>query len=55
MSVISTKNLKFSGILSNNLCDELDDCSDNLRAVIEKIYPTHMSVIINKHNIIKMT
>ena len=39
-SVISTKNLKLSGILSDNLRDEVRDCGDNLRAVAKKVDPT---------------
>ena len=54
-SIIDSKNLRHSGILSGNLRDEVGDCSDNLRAVVEKIDPTNTSIIINKHNIITMT
>ena len=54
-SVISIKNLRGSIILSDNLCDELSDCSDYLRAVAEKVDATHTSVIINKHNMVTMT
>ena len=49
------KNLRRSEILSDNLCGEVGDCSDNLRVVVEKVDPTHMSVIMTKHNIITMT
>ena len=49
------KNLRHSGILRENLHDEVDDCSDNLKAVTEKVDPTHTSVIINKHNILTLT
>ena len=54
-SIISTKNLRRSGILSDNLHDEMGDCSDNLKVVAEKVDPTHKSVIINKHNVVTMT
>ena len=54
-SIICTKNLRCSGILSDNLRDEMCDCSDKLREVAKKVDPTHMSVIINKHNIVTMT
>ena len=54
-SVISTKNLRHSGILSYNLCDEVGDCSDNPKAVVEEVDQTHKSVIINKHNRVAMT
>ena len=50
-SVISTKNLR----RSDNLYDEVGDYSDNLKAVAEKVDPTHTSVIIKKHNILTMT
>ena len=53
--VISTKNFRHSGILSDNLRDEEGDCSDNHRAVAKNIDPTHTSVIIKKHNIVTMT
>ena len=53
--VINTKNLTRSGILSDNLSDEVGDCSDNLIVVTEKVDPTHTSVIINKHNIVTIT
>ena len=53
-SVINTKNLRCSGILSDNLHDEVGDCSDNFRIVVEKVDPTHLSVIISKHNIVRM-
>ena len=36
-SVISKKNLNHSRILSENLRDEVGDCSDNLKAVAEKV------------------
>ena len=49
------KNLWHSGILSDNLRDEVGDCNDNLKAVTEKVDPTHMGVIINKKNIVTMT
>ena len=54
-TIISTKNLRRSGILSDNFRDELCDYSDNLRVVAEKVDPTHTSVIINKHNIVMMS
>ena len=54
-SIIGTKNLRHSRILNDNLCDEVGDCSDNLRAIVEKVDPTHTSLIINKHNIVTIT
>ena len=54
-SVISIKNLCCSGILSDNLCDEVGDLSDNLREIAEKVDPTHIGVVIYKHNIVVMT
>ena len=51
-SIIDMKNLRCSGILSDNLRDEVGDRSDNLKVVAEKVDPTHMSVIIK--NIITM-
>ena len=38
-----------------NLCDEVSDCSENLRAIVEKVDPTHTTVVINKHDIVAMT
>ena len=52
---IGMKNLRRSGILSDNLRDKVGDHSANFRAVVEKVDQTHTSVIINKHNIITMT
>ena len=54
-SVISTKNLRHNRILSDNLHDEVGDRSESLRAVAWKVDPTHMSIIIKKHNIVMMT
>ena len=54
-SIISTKNLRHSRILGYNLCDEVCDCSDNPKAVVEKVDRTLKSVIINKHNRVAMT
>ena len=55
LSVIGMNNLRCSGILSDNFRDEVGDRSDNLRVVVEKVDPTHMSVIINKHDILAVT
>ena len=49
------KNLWCSGVLSNDFCDEVGDCSDNLRAFAEKIDPTHTSIVINKYDVVAMT
>ena len=38
-SIIGTKNLRRSGILSDNHRDEVGDNSDNLKAVVEKVGP----------------
>ena len=54
-SIICTKNLRHRGILSDNLLGKVGECNDNLRAIVEKVEPTHTSVIINKHNILMMT
>ena len=54
-SFIGMKNLRCNGILSDNLCDEVCDSSENLRVVAKKVDPTHTSVIIKKHNIVTMT
>ena len=43
------------GVLSNDLCDEVGDCSDNLRAIAKKVDPSHTSIVINKHDIVAMT
>ena len=53
-SVIGTKILWHSGILSDNLVDEVDDCSDNLRPIAEKVDPTHTSIVNKKHDIMAM-
>ena len=44
-SVIGTKNLRHSRILSDNLRDEMGDYSDNLKAVPVKVDPTYTSVV----------
>ena len=49
------KNLQRIQILSNNLCEEVSDPNDNLRVITEKIDPTHMGVVINKHDIVATT
>ena len=54
-SIISMKNHWCSEVLSDNLRDEVGDCSDNLRAIKEKVDQTHTSVVINKHAIVAMT
>ena len=54
-SVIPTKNIWHSGVLSDDFRDEVGDCSENLRAITEKIDPTHTSIVINKHDIVAMT
>ena len=36
-SVIDSKNLRCSRILSDNIYDEVGDCSDNLKAVAENV------------------
>ena len=41
--------------ISDNLHHEVGDHSDNLRAIVEKIDPTHASEVIIKHNIVAMT
>ena len=46
-SVISTKNLWRSGVLSDNFYDEVGDCSDNLRAISKKVDPTYTSIVDN--------
>ena len=33
----------------------MTDSDDNFRAIIEKVDPTHTSIIINKYNIVAMT
>ena len=48
-NVINTNNLRRSEIFSDNLRDQVGDCSDNIRAVSKKVDPTHTSVIINNH------
>ena len=52
--IIDMKYLKYSRILSENLRDGVGDHKDNLKAVAQKVDPTHKSVIINKHNIVAM-
>ena len=47
-SIINAKNLRHSGILSDNLRDKVGDHSENLKAVAEKVDPTHMNIIIKK-------
>ena len=54
-SVSGTENLRHSGILSNNLCDEVGDRSDNLKVIAEEVDSTHTSVVINKYYIVAMT
>ena len=54
-SIISTKNRWHSGVLSDNFHDEVGYCSDNLKAIAEKVVPNHMSIVINKHDILAMT
>ena len=54
-SIISTKNLWRSGVLSDDFGDEVGDCSDNLRVTAEKVDPTHTSIVINEHDIVAMT
>ena len=54
-SIISMKNLWCSGVLSDNIRDEVGDCSDNLMAIAEKLDQTHTSVVIKKHGIVGMT
>ena len=47
-SIINTKNLWHSGVFSDNFRDEVVDCSDNLRAIAEKVDPTHTSIMKRK-------
>ena len=54
-SIIDTKNLRRREILSDNLCDKLRECIDNLKASAEKVDPTNTNVVINKHDIIATT
>ena len=49
------QNLGHSGVLSDDFRDEVGGCSDNLRAIAEKVDPTHTSIAINKHDIVVMT
>ena len=49
------KNLWHSRVLSDDFRDEVGDCSDNLKAITQKVDPTHTSIVINKHNIVAMT
>ena len=44
-----------SRISNDKLCDEVDDHRDNLRAISQKVDPTHMSVVTNKQDILAMT
>ena len=53
-SVFNTNNLRRSGILSDNLCDEVGDYSDNLKVIVEKVDRTHTSDFINKYDIVSM-
>ena len=54
-NITSMENLWRSVILSDNLCHELCDHSDNLRAIADTVDSTHMSLVINKHNTTAMT
>ena len=54
-STIDTKNFLYSGILSDNLRDKVDDYSNNFRVIVEKVDPTLQGVFINKHDIVAMT
>ena len=49
------KNLWRSGVLSDDFRDEVGDCSDYLKTIIEKVDPTHTSIVINEHDIVAMT
>ena len=49
------KNLWRSGVVSEDFLDEVGDCSENLRAIVEKVDPTHTSIVINEHDIVAMT
>ena len=53
-SIMGTKNLRRNTILSDYLCDAMGARSDNLKAIVEKVDPTHMSVVIKKHDIVVM-
>ena len=54
-SIIGTKNLWRSKILSNSLCNKVGNHSNNLRAITKEVNPTHTGVIINKHDTVVMT
>ena len=53
-SVIGMKNLRCNEILSDNIRDEKDDRTENLRVITEKVDPIHTSVTIDKQDIMTM-
>ena len=54
-SIIGTKNHWRSRILSDDFHDEVGDRSDNVRVIVDKVDPTCIGVIINKHDIVEIT
>lgn len=53
--IVNIKNFKCNGILGDDFGDKVGNHINNFKIITKEVDPIHMSIIIDKHNVVTIT